>query len=210
MKILDLPLKKKWYEMIESGEKTEEYREYKDYWRKRLIDMDTLRPKPYTHVRFRYGYTKRTMLFKIDCITVGVGNPDWGAPEYPVFIIKFHKLNYMKQYTDLTQSRRLAEILPLESANMYYHPYPNDEDWYDIPNIGNADLRYNQLPCWSLAALLDVLPYSQLSKDKLGGNKEGWIVSAYPDNCRYDSCWHDNPIDCCVEIILKLHELKLI
>ena len=91
MKILDLPLKKKWYEMIESGEKREDYREYKDYWYKRLIDQDTLRLKPYTHVRFRYGYTKRTMLFKIDSITVNVGNPDWGAPFYPVFIIKFHK-----------------------------------------------------------------------------------------------------------------------
>jgi len=91
MKTLDLPLKKKWYEMIESGEKREEYRECKDYWRKRLIDLYTLRPKPYTHVRFRYGFTKRTMLFKIDSITINVGNPDWGAPFYPVFIIKFHE-----------------------------------------------------------------------------------------------------------------------
>jgi len=29
MKILDLPLKAKWYEMIESGNKKEEYREIK-------------------------------------------------------------------------------------------------------------------------------------------------------------------------------------
>ena len=88
MKILDLPLKARWYDMIESGEKTEEYREYKNYWYKRLVDEETLRVKPYTHVRFRYGYTKRTMLFEIISITVGVGNPDWGAPSYPVFIIK--------------------------------------------------------------------------------------------------------------------------
>ena len=32
MKILDLPLKAKWYEMIESGNKKEEYREIKKYW----------------------------------------------------------------------------------------------------------------------------------------------------------------------------------
>lgn len=116
----------------------------------------------------------------------------------------------MKPYTDLNQSKVLAEILPLETADMYYHPYPNDEYWYDIPNIGNADLKYNQLPCWSLTALLDVLPYPQLSKDKLGSGKIGWMVSVYPDNCRYDSCWHDNPIDACVEIILKLHEQNLL
>lgn len=98
MNILDLPLKKKWYEMIESGEKREEYRECKDYWYKRLIDRDNLRAKPYTHVRFRYGYTKRTMLFKIDSITIGVGNPNWGAPEYPVFIIKFHEYDRQLVY----------------------------------------------------------------------------------------------------------------
>lgn len=89
MKILDLPLKAKWYDMIESGEKREEYREYKKYWYKRLIDDETLRVKPYTHVRFRYGYTKRTMLFEITCITVGMGLPGWGAPTFrEVFIIK--------------------------------------------------------------------------------------------------------------------------
>ena len=34
---LYLPLKKKWYEMIECGYKTEEYREIKPYWIKRLF-----------------------------------------------------------------------------------------------------------------------------------------------------------------------------
>ena len=36
MKTLCLPLKKEWYEMIESGVKTEEYREIKPYWVTRL------------------------------------------------------------------------------------------------------------------------------------------------------------------------------
>ena len=31
-KTLYLPLKAKWYDMIESGEKEEEYREIKPYW----------------------------------------------------------------------------------------------------------------------------------------------------------------------------------
>lgn len=38
LKILDLPLKAKWYNMIESGEKKEEYRELKPYWQKRLME----------------------------------------------------------------------------------------------------------------------------------------------------------------------------
>lgn len=75
--------------MIDVGDKREEYREYKDYWYNRLIDKESLRAKPYTHVRFHRGYTKKTMLFKIDCITIGGGLPRWGAPTYrDVFIIK--------------------------------------------------------------------------------------------------------------------------
>lgn len=38
MKILHLTLKKKWFDMTDSGEKTEEYREIKPYWISRLID----------------------------------------------------------------------------------------------------------------------------------------------------------------------------
>jgi hypothetical protein len=34
--ILPLVLKKRWYDMIDSGEKKEEYREYKDFWIKRI------------------------------------------------------------------------------------------------------------------------------------------------------------------------------
>lgn len=33
---LILPLKKKWFDMIASGEKKEEYREIKEYWRTRF------------------------------------------------------------------------------------------------------------------------------------------------------------------------------
>lgn len=95
MKILDLPLKKEWYNMIENGEKREEYREIKPYWCKRLLRyMDTIEDSmtirdDYTHVRFRYGYTKRIMLYKIDSIDIGRGNPNWGAPtDKEVFIIK--------------------------------------------------------------------------------------------------------------------------
>lgn len=38
MKTLDLVLKRKWYDMIASGEKTEEYREIKSYWIRRLLE----------------------------------------------------------------------------------------------------------------------------------------------------------------------------
>lgn len=108
MKILDLPLKKEWYIMIEAGEKPEEYRGITQYWMKRLmwchiiscinyschncLMMDGRSFKDFSHVRFRYGYTKRTMLYEIKSITVGFGNHEWGAPkDREVFIIKIGK-----------------------------------------------------------------------------------------------------------------------
>lgn len=48
--------------------------------------------KPYTHVCFHYGYTQRCFINRIDSITIGRGNPEWGAPaDRDVFIIKHHK-----------------------------------------------------------------------------------------------------------------------
>ena len=99
MKILHLPLKAKWYEMIESGVKTEEYREIKPYWIDRITDVVpdyelgryVNKVKPFTHVKFSYGYTKRTMTFEIESITIGKGNPEWGAPDREVFVIKLGK-----------------------------------------------------------------------------------------------------------------------
>ena len=100
MKVLELPLKSKWYLMIELGKKLEEYRVIKPYWSKRLVGHESplfshrygyqqANVKGYTHVRFRYGYQKRTMLFKIEEIVIGRGNPEWGAPtDKDVFIIR--------------------------------------------------------------------------------------------------------------------------
>lgn len=85
MKTLHLVLKRKWYEMIESGEKKEEYREIKPYWEKRLLESD------FTHVTFQLGYQKNAlrMTFCIEDMTFGRGNPNWGAPtDRDVFIIK--------------------------------------------------------------------------------------------------------------------------
>ena len=104
MKTLHLPLKAKWYEMIESGIKTEEYREIKPYWKRRLLKhgncwgnnslvVETYNKKfllfeKYDIVKFSYGYTKRTMTFEVKEIVIGKGNPEWGAPTEDVFIIK--------------------------------------------------------------------------------------------------------------------------
>ena len=108
----------------------------------------------------------------------------------------------IKSYTDIEQSNELAEILPIESADMWFYPYPNDEYWYEIPNMGNANKKYNQLPCWSLTALLNVLPSATLDSS----NDHYYRIHCME---RYSE-WFDSPVDACFEMILKLKELKLL
>lgn len=40
MNVLHLPIKRKWFDMIHTGEKLEEYREIKPYWARRLLDFE--------------------------------------------------------------------------------------------------------------------------------------------------------------------------
>lgn len=81
--ILHLVLKKQWYNLIESGVKTEEYREIKKYWWQRLTS------KALKYVVFSYGYTQRKMTFEIEKIKIGTGKAEWGAePENEYFVIK--------------------------------------------------------------------------------------------------------------------------
>lgn len=42
MKILYLPVKAQWYDMIECEEKPEEYREHTPYWVARLMQCDSV------------------------------------------------------------------------------------------------------------------------------------------------------------------------
>lgn len=76
----------------------------------------------------------------------------------------------MKGYTDVEQSKKLAEILPIESADMRYLPSGNTHPWVwdEDPKI----LAVGAAPCWSLAALLEVLPNYEIFNRTKGGEIE--------------------------------------
>ena len=54
-KILQLTIKKEWFDQILAGTKTSEYREIKPYWEKRLLNPDKTF-KQYDVIHFRNGY----------------------------------------------------------------------------------------------------------------------------------------------------------
>ena len=115
----------------------------------------------------------------------------------------------MKSYTDLEQSKKLAEILPLESADMCY---PKDAFEYNyskepVCHYSGIGLAH---PCWSLAALLGVLSLPDLIQDKADGELF-WQCSVYnEDGTLLCETYDNNPIDACVAMIEKLNELKML
>jgi len=86
MKVLSLVLKGKWFRMIESGIKTEEYRNITNYWQKRLSKYT------FDAVVFYHGYSKGRpeMTFRIESIIHGdFGKTEWGAESCTrYFVIK--------------------------------------------------------------------------------------------------------------------------
>ena len=85
MKILYLTLNKKWFDMIKSGVKKEEYREIKPHWKKRLLN------KSFDVIHFRNGYGKNDpqMIVEHKGMLEGLGIIEWGAPEgKKVYILK--------------------------------------------------------------------------------------------------------------------------
>jgi hypothetical protein len=94
IKILHLTLKKKWFDLIASGEKKEEYRETKGYWENRFIDqklqghydMDydsRIAWKDYDYVLAKNGYAKNApcIIWKNEGFKIGKPNPAWCEPE---------------------------------------------------------------------------------------------------------------------------------
>ena len=124
----------------------------------------------------------------------------------------------IKAFTDISQSKRLAEILPLESADMRYHtishynPYPCDEIVYTV-EFGKASGI--DIPAWSLTALFSLI------KDKCGYFEFVYLKRTYDGRANplddvyrlstdeYD-VYNKEAVDACYEMIIKLNELKIL
>lgn len=101
MATLHLTLHKHWFDMVVSGEKTEEYRELKIYWAQRFMeglpivfgaDLKNPKWKDFDQVIFRHGYDKDAprVTKKFKRFRIGTGKPEWGAePGKRYFVIEF-------------------------------------------------------------------------------------------------------------------------
>ena len=143
--MLTLTIEKKWFDMILSGEKTEEYRELKRYYDSRFRNAAMLKNQEYQAsvsefrnlaatvdqdigtVRFRNGYTTDAPCFLADCkLTVGEGKPEWGAvPGTEYYILKMKNVksvSFVKEYfSDISVlEKSLHEYKRLSKKVMLY------------------------------------------------------------------------------------------
>lgn len=136
----------------------------------------------------------------------------------------------MKSYTNLEQSRKLEEILPIDSADMCF----NISQRTNMPPLMTPYCKFKEffymetpdflIPCWSLDALLGVLPPYLFEFERgidlnvyPNLNGKGWHCSYMPnavENMKNDKFKlitnGDNLIDAAFEMILKLKERNLL
>lgn len=138
-------------------------------------------------------------------------------------------------YTDLEQSKKLAEILTVESADMTWKQVDlitGDLAWEPLLGIDVAikDNLFSYrngytIPCWSLAALLDVLIAKDFNPETmfLRSTSDGrgtrltnvWRLSVetidtIDGDITLRDIYADNLVDACYEMIIRLSELNLL
>ena len=105
-------------------------------------------------------------------------------------------------YTSKEQSKRLIELgLSKDTADMFYPDTNELSEIRTLPRCIEFEDDKAELPCWSVGALLGILP------DNCGINKEDEKYVASYLGGSYTS---DNPVDACVSMIEYLHELKML
>ncbi len=80
--MLTLPIKKKWFDMILSGEKKEEYRNATPYYDTRFLHLFGGNGMEERKIRFQNGYSAQSPSFIATVtLTYGKGRPEWGAEQ---------------------------------------------------------------------------------------------------------------------------------
>ena len=111
----------------------------------------------------------------------------------------------MKSYTEVEKSKKLAEILPVESADMRYAPFGDIHPWFWDGHL----LEKGAIPCWSLSALIELMGECRMERTPL--DQSGAFTHSFVDDYFNIRTYEEYDIvDAAVEMILKLHEQKLI
>ena len=122
----------------------------------------------------------------------------------------------IKSFSDLGQSKKLAEFLSLNTADQCFlndgTAIKAEINSYSVAMKLWKEHYIEIIPCWSLAALISLLP-DEIKHDGIVNNL--WItskdVSYYSEE--YDSYLYYEEgctVDACYKMIIKLYELNLL
>ncbi len=124
----------------------------------------------------------------------------------------------MKAFTDLEQSKILAEFLPIESADMYW--WSSGKRYYiEAMDDGDFNEEEGHVRAWSLAALLEEIPEvinfdDDESDYELKIEKENNLYYlSYGNILEYGKLEvepQENFVDACVAVIEELHEQNIL
>lgn len=130
----------------------------------------------------------------------------------------------MKAYTDIEQSKKLAKILLIESADMAYATWTicNNGEYVLLPlqdvSINELQELYGNeiIPAWSLSALLQLFPHDDTHGVEInnycGANEKVWFIRGDYEftSTRTFIRISDELIDGLVELIIELKNNNLL
>ena len=129
----------------------------------------------------------------------------------------------IKAYTTIEQSKKLAETLPLDTADQCFlndgTAIKAEINSYSVAMKLWKEHYIEIIPCWSLASLLEQLPYEVCDDDGnsvyLQINKEDDVyqlvyTDPYGDFESIETDRYEHFVDACIELILKLNKLNLL
>jgi hypothetical protein len=93
--MITIPIKKKWFDMIKSGEKLEEYRNMTPHYHSLFDKYIGISVR----VKFRNGYRADSPAFERTVVPrIGCGRPEWGAePDKEYFVLAIQEGDYADQ-----------------------------------------------------------------------------------------------------------------
>lgn len=137
--MLTLPIQKKWFDMILSGEKKEEYREIKEYYETRFQNLfgavtiypssifldgneyellqgeavpEEIRKDGIQEIILRNGYSKNSKAIKVKCrLSIGKGRTEWGAvPGRDYYILNILEIRSVAAVNDRSRYKGKSAI----------------------------------------------------------------------------------------------------
>ena len=121
--------------------------------------------------------------------------------------------NKCKAFTSLEQSRKLAEFLPIESADMCFNisqrtnmpplmtPYCKFKEFFNMGKTPDF-----LIPCWSLAALLSVIKPINENTYTIRGTLDGGAIISF-DEATSVMFQEEEIIDAVFEMVVWLKEI---